>query len=37
MLDPGMALTLPWPIQSVATQDVTSIRGNRSPKAMARS
>lgn len=32
MLDPGMALTLPWPIQSVATQDVTSIRRESIPE-----
>lgn len=31
-LDSGMALTLPWPIQSVSVQDVTSIRRESIPE-----
>ena len=31
-LHPGMALTLPWPVQSVATRDVTSIRRESIPE-----
>lgn len=31
-LDSGMALTLPWPIQSVSSEDVTSIRRESIPE-----
>ena len=31
-IHPGMAFTLPWPIQSVSTQDVTSIRRESIPE-----
>ncbi|MCW1383316.1 protease modulator HflK [Novosphingobium sp. KCTC 2891] len=31
-LHPGMTFTLPWPIQSVATKDVTSIRRDSIPE-----
>ncbi len=32
LIDSGMALTLPWPIQSVSTEDVTSIRRESIPE-----